>query len=65
MTEKQLSDSIGAGLIPNTVHLFWTKALIASGNRKRMCPKIYKLAWQLYVESVKDIPAPDGLEEQC
>jgi hypothetical protein len=58
MTEQELKDAIGDGRMENTVHKFWTKETIVEAGRKKVCPKVIKLAWKKYVESVKDIPNP-------
>lgn len=60
MTEQELKDAIGDGRMQNEVHKFWTPEVITQAKRKKLCPTVQRLAWKLYVESVKDIPVPPG-----
>lgn len=58
MTERELSEGIGEGLIDNQVHLFVTDETIREAGRMKDCPAVRKLAWRKYVAAVAEIPYP-------
>jgi uncharacterized protein YcfJ len=57
MTEQELSDAIGEGMIENRIQDFRAEAIERTGKQRR-CPTVYKAAWKMYVESVKEITPP-------
>lgn len=65
MTEQELRDAIGNGRVDNRIQDFWAEAIRQMGKKNR-CPAVYKVAWRMYVESVKDIktPTPFGFSEE-
>ena len=55
MTEQELIEAISEGRLKNRTQDFWDEALKQTG-KKRRCPTVYKAAWSMYVESMKDAP---------
>jgi hypothetical protein len=53
MTEQELREAIYEGRIENRIQDFWRKAVEQTG-KKRFCPTVYKAAWKMYVDSVKE-----------
>jgi hypothetical protein len=58
MTEHELSEGIGEGLIDNQVYLFVTDETIREAGRMKDCPAVRKLAWAKHVAAVAEIPFP-------
>ena len=64
MTHEEISTAVDNGLIKNEVHKFYAQG-IKETKRKIGCPTAYKRAWQLFCESLKEIPYPsNGVTKQ-